>query len=155
MTILERLCEARGLRVTEHRRIVLEVLSMAPRHACARDIHRRAAADHLISLATVYRALNSLADAGIVVRHSFDDGEAHYELVNGNRHDHMIDIGTGEIVEFDDRALEDLIKKVARALGYRLVNYRLKLFTKRLEPASRQPRSGALRTIRGSRHASR
>lgn len=140
MTWLEKLCEARGLRVTEHRRIVLEVLATTAGHFCARDIHRRAAAGHLISLATVYRALGSLVDAGIVTRHSFHDGEAHYELVNGSRHDHMIDISTGEIVEVDERALEDLMKKVAQALGYELLDYRLKIFAERL-PSHRQPRS--------------
>lgn len=81
MTWLEILCEARGLRVTEHRRIVLEVLSTAVDHPCARDIHRRAAADHFISLSTVYRTLNSLVDAGVVMRHRLNDVEAHYELM--------------------------------------------------------------------------
>lgn len=142
MAWLEKLCEARGLRLTEHRRIVLEVLSTTAGHFPARDIHRRAAARHLISLATVYRALNSLVDAGIVSRHSFDDNEAHYELIDGSRRDHMIDIGTGETVQVDEGALEDLMKKVAQALGYELIDYRLRIFAERL-PSGRQSRSGA------------
>ena len=90
MTWLETLCEKRGLRVTEHRRIVLEVLSMAVDHPSARDIHRRAAADHIIGLATVYRSLNSLVEAGVVTRHMLDDGKARYQPVARDQHHHRI-----------------------------------------------------------------
>lgn len=84
----ERLCEERGLRVTEHRRIVLEVLSTSVDHPSAREIHRRAAAGHLIGVATVYRALNTLVDVGVVMRHSLGGGKAHYGLVNRDSHAH-------------------------------------------------------------------
>jgi Fur family ferric uptake transcriptional regulator len=131
MTRLERLCEARGLRVTEHRRIVLEVLSAAIDRPRARDIHRRAAAGRFISLATVYRTLSSLVAAGIVRCHSVNDNEAHYEVVDGGRHDSIIDIATGRVVEVDDEALAELIRQVALGLGYRLVDYRLKMFAER------------------------
>lgn len=145
MSWLEKLCEARGLRVTEHRRIVLEVLSEAVDHPRARDIHRRAAVGRFISLATVYRTLNSLVEAGIARCHSNIDNEAHYELVDSGRHDHIIDIQTGQIVEVDDGALKDLIRRVALGLGYRLVDYRLKMFAERFAPVSRRPRARALR----------
>jgi len=85
MNRLERLCEERGLRVTEHRRIVLEVLATTGSHSSAREIHRRAAADHLISLATVFRALDRLVDVGVVRRLSLD-GNAHYEPVGLEHH---------------------------------------------------------------------
>ena len=79
MTALEALCVQRGLRLTEHRRIVLEVLEGADDHPCVREIHRRAADGHRIGIATVYRTLNTLVDAGMVKRQVFADGKAHYE----------------------------------------------------------------------------
>ncbi len=134
MTWLERLCRARGLRVTEHRRIVLKVLSTAIDHPGALEIHRRAAANHLISRATVYRILNSLVDAGVVKRYSLDGSEACYEPVSKDQHDHLIDVRTGEIVELEGAALADRIRKVAHDLGYDLVNYQLKMLAERVVP---------------------
>ncbi len=134
MTWLEDLCRARGLRVTEHRRIVLKVLSTAIDHPDALEIHRRAAADHLISRATVYRALNSLVDAGVVKRYSLDGSEVGYEPVSENPHDHLIDVQTGHIVELEGAALADMVRKVAHDLGYSLVNYQLKMLAERLVP---------------------
>lgn len=143
MGALAVLCLQRGLRLTEHRRIVLEVLESATDHPCAREIHRRAAVDHRIGIATVYRALNSLAAAGVVARRAFPDGKARYE---GARlaHEHLIDVVTGEIVELGDVEMATLLEAVATSLGYRLVNYRLELFGKRERPAalSRRRSSG-------------
>jgi Fur family ferric uptake transcriptional regulator len=128
MTPLETLCLQRGLRLTEHRRIVLEVLEASDDHPCVREIHRRAAAGHRIGIATVYRTLNSLVEVGMVRRQVFPDGKAHYERAGRPSHPHLIDLATGEITEVDDMALTHLLEEQARRLGYRLVDFRLKLF---------------------------
>lgn len=130
MTPLEALCVQRGLRLTEHRRIVLEVLDASEDHPCVREIHRRAAAGHRIGIATVYRTLNSLVDVGMVKRQVFPDGKAHYERAGRPAHPHLIDLATGTIVEIDDAGLEALLAEQARRLGYRLVDYSLKLFAR-------------------------
>ncbi|MFZ5779026.1 MAG: Fur family transcriptional regulator [Pseudomonadota bacterium] len=127
MTPLEQLCVQKGLRLTEHRRIVLEVLGASTDHPCAREIHRRAAASHRIGLATVYRTLNSLADVGVLTRRVFTDGRARYERAGGT-HPHLIDLATGEILELEDGELERLIEETATRLGFRLVEYRLRMF---------------------------
>jgi Fur family ferric uptake transcriptional regulator len=130
---LEELCVRRGLRLTEHRRIVVEILEAATDHPCVREIHRRAARDHRIGVATVYRTLNRLAAAGLVTRHVFRDGQsgskgARYERVGAATHHHLIDVDTGRVVEVDDAELTRLIEATARSLGYRLVDYRITLF---------------------------
>jgi Fur family ferric uptake transcriptional regulator len=114
---LERLCERRGLKLTEHRRIVLEVLESAT--------------DHRIGLATVYRSLNSLAAAGVVVRQTFSDGKARYEGAAPAPHEHLIDVATGQVLEVTEPQVAHLLQAVARDLGYRLVDYRLQLFGER------------------------
>ncbi len=129
MDRLDELCRERGLRLTEQRRIVLEVLEAATDHPCTFEIHRRASVERRIGVATVYRALNSLATAGLVTRHVFRDGKARYERTGGAPHPHLIDVATGEIVEVgDDGVLARLIEEEARRMGFRLVEFRLKLF---------------------------
>ena len=128
MTPLESLCTERGLRLTEHRRIVLEVLEAATDHPCAREIHRRAADGHRIGIATVYRTLNSLAQLGMVTREVFPDGKAHYERAGRPSHPHLIDLDSGAIVEVDDDSLAAAVEAMAHRLGYRLVEYRLRLY---------------------------
>ena len=128
MTPMETLCVERGLRLTEHRRIVLEVLEASDDHPCVREIHRRAAKDHRIGIATVYRTLNSLVRVGMVTRQVFPDGKAHYERAGRPSHPHLIDVATGAIVEIDDGALARMLEQEAQRLGYRLVEFRLKLF---------------------------
>lgn len=130
MTPLEALCVQRGLRLTEHRRIVLEVLEASDDHPCVREIHRRAADGHRIGIATVYRTLNTLVEAGMVKRQVFPDGKAHYERVGRSSHPHLIDVATGTIVEIDDVDLEALLEQEARKLGYHLVDFSLKLFAR-------------------------
>ena len=130
MTPLEALCVQRGLRLTEHRRIVLEVLEAARDHPCVREIHRRAAAGHRIGIATVYRTLNSLVEVGMVRRQVFPDGRAHYERAGRPSHPHLIDVATGTIVEIDEADLEMLLAEQAQRLGYRLVDFSLKLFAR-------------------------
>ena len=130
MTSLEALCMQRGLRLTEHRRIVLEVLEAADDHPCVREIHRRAADGHRIGIAIVYRTLNTLVEAGMGKRQVFPDGKAHYERAGRPSHPHLIDVATGTIVEIDDVGLGSLLEQEARKLGYHLVDYSLKLFAR-------------------------
>ena len=130
MSSFEALCAQRGLRLTEHRRIVLEVLGAADDHPCVREIHRRAANGHRIGIATVYRTLNTLVEMGMVRRQVFADGKAHYERAGRPSHPHLIDVATGTIVEIDDASLESLLEEEARRLGYHLVDYSLTLFAR-------------------------
>ena len=132
MEQLEELCRERGVRLTEQRRIVLEVLESATDHPCTFEIHRRASVGRRIGVATVYRALNSLATAGLVTRHVFRDGKARYERAGRAAHPHLIDVATGEVVEVDDEGdLTRMIEEEARRMGFRLVEFRLKLFGER------------------------
>ena len=129
MDRLDELCRERGLRLTEQRRLVLEVLEAATDHPCTFEIRRRASAGRRIGVATVYRALNSLATAGLVTRHVFRDGKARYERTGRAPHPHLIDVSTGEIVEVEDDGVPTrLIEAEARSMGFRLVEFRLKLF---------------------------
>lgn len=133
MERLEDLCRERGLKLTEQRRIVLEVLDAATDHPCTFEIHRRASSGGKIGVATVYRVLNSLTAAGLVKRHVFRDGKARYERTGGAPHPHLIDTATGEIVEVDDDGgLARLIEGEARRMGFRLVEFRLRLFGERI-----------------------
>lgn len=129
MEPLDELCRERGVRLTEQRRIVLEVLEAATDHPCTFEIHRRASVDRKIGVATVYRALNSLTTAGIVTRHVFRDGKARYERTGSAPHPHLIDVATGEVMEVGDAGeLAREIEKEARRMGFRLVEFRLRLF---------------------------
>jgi Fur family ferric uptake transcriptional regulator len=124
---LERLCRVKRIAFTVQRRIVLETLLAAPDHPSAFDIRDRISRRYPISLATIYRTLNTLADAGILKRRLFGDGKARYEIPGRTAHPHLIDVATGKIVEVDDTEIAALIAKVAQRLGYRLVDYRLEL----------------------------
>jgi Fur family transcriptional regulator, ferric uptake regulator len=141
MTPLEALCLQRGLRLTEHRRIVLEVLEASHDHPCVREIHRRAATGHRIGIATVYRTLNSLVERGMVRRQVFPDGRAHYERAGRPSHPHLIDVATGTIVEIDEADLEALLAEQARRLGYQLVDFSLKLFARPAAAGEAQDRN--------------
>lgn len=133
MERLEELCRERGLRLTEQRRTVLEVLEAATDHPCTFEIHRRASVGRRIGVATVYRALNSLASAGLVTRHVFRDGKARYERTGGAPHPHLIDTATGEIVEIEeDGSLARLVEEEAGRMGFRLVEFRLKLLGEKI-----------------------
>lgn len=136
MDRLEALCRERGVRLTEQRRLVLEVLEAATDHPCTFEIHRRASAGRPIGVATVYRALNSLANAGLVTRHVFQDGKVRYERAGVTPHPHLIDVVTGEIVEVtNDGGLVRLLEKEAARRGFWLRSYRLRLFGRRVAPA--------------------
>ena len=129
MDRLEKLCAEKGLRMTEQRKVIARVLSLADDHPDAEELHRRAnAVDNNISLATVYRTVKLFEEYGIIESHDFGDGRARYEAVPEAHHDHLIDVETGKVVEFVDPELEALQKQIAEKLGYRLVDHRMELY---------------------------
>ncbi|WP_300527627.1 Fur family transcriptional regulator [Maricaulis sp.] len=126
---IEKLCIDKGLRMTEQRRVIARVLSTSSDHPDAEELHRRAAAeDPRISLATVYRTVRLFEEAGIIERHDFRDGRSRYEEVGDDHHDHLIDLKSGEVIEFVNDEIERLQEAIARKLGYKLVDHRLELY---------------------------
>ncbi|MFN7400041.1 MAG: Fur family transcriptional regulator [Sandaracinobacter sp.] len=126
---IEALCHAKGLRITEQRRVIARVLSEARDHPDVEELHRRASAvDRGISIATVYRTVRLFEEAGILERHDFRDGRSRYEPTPDEHHDHLIDIETGNVIEFHDADLEKLQNAIAERLGFRLVDHRLELY---------------------------
>jgi Fur family ferric uptake transcriptional regulator len=129
MDSLENRCIAQGMRMTDQRRIIARVLGAAKDHPDVEELHRRAVAvDANISIATVYRTVRLLEEAGIVQRHDFLDGRSRYEEAKEDHHDHLIDMNTGQVVEFVDEEIERLQETIARRLGYDLVGHRLELY---------------------------
>ena len=124
------------MRMTEQRRIIAQVISDSIDHPDVEELYRRAAAvDDRISIATVYRTVKLFEDAGILERHEFRDGRARYEEASDEHHDHLIDLNSGEVIEFRNEDIERLQEAVARELGYRLVDHRLELYAVRLKKA--------------------
>jgi Fur family ferric uptake transcriptional regulator len=138
MDRLEKLCVEKGLRMTEPRRVIARVLSTSTDHPDAEELHRRAnAQDASISLATVYRTVKLFEDAGIIQAHDFRDGRARYEEVPDEHHDHLINVRTGEVVEFHSEEIEKLQELIAKKLGFRLVDHRLELYGVPLKDADK------------------
>ena len=134
---LEQLCAAKGLRITEQRRVIARVLSESDDHPDVELLHERAnKIDSGISIATVYRTVRLFEEAGILDRHDFGDGRARYEAAPEAHHDHLIDVETGKVIEFVDPEIEVLQKQIAEKLGYRLVDHRLELYGVRLDRES-------------------
>lgn len=132
-TTLERLCEDKGLKMTEQRRIIARVISSAEDHPDVETVYRRATEiDPKISIATVYRSLKLFEDANVLVRHDFGEGRARYEET-GEHHEHLIDIESGEVIEFVNEELEAMKERVANELGYELVDHRLELFGRKFK----------------------
>ena len=128
---IEKLCIDKGLKMTGQRRVIAQVLSAAEDHPDAEELHRRASSiDDKISMATVYRTVRLFEEAQILERHDFGDGRARYETAeDGDRHHHhIINMRTGEVIEFEDAALEALKQKIASDLGYEIVGERLELY---------------------------
>jgi len=126
---IEALCQAKGLRITEQRRVIARVLSEAQDHPDVEELHRRATAvDKGISIATVYRTVRLFEEAGILERHDFRDGRSRYEPTPDEHHDHLIDVESGDVIEFHDAELERLQTEIAARLGYRLVDHRMELY---------------------------
>ena len=128
MTILQR-CEANGLRMTDQRRTIAAVLQAADDHPDVEELYNRAAAaDPRISLATVYRTVKLFEETGILEKHEFGDGRARYEAADRDHHDHLINVHSGEVIEFVDPEIEALQERIAEKLGYRLMGHRLELY---------------------------
>ncbi|HZP76188.1 MAG TPA: Fur family transcriptional regulator [Pseudolabrys sp.] len=126
---IEALCAAKGMRMTEQRRVIARVLAAADDHPDVEELYRRCAAvDDRISISTVYRTVRLFEDAGIIERHDFREGRARYEQMRETHHDHLINLRSGEVIEFQSEEIERLQAEVARRLGYRLVDHRLELY---------------------------
>ena len=127
-TIIER-CEAQGMRLTEQRKTIAGVLEAADDHPDVEELYARASAiDPRISLATVYRTVKLFEESGILEKLDFRDGRARYEAADREHHDHLIDLHTGEVIEFVDEEIEALQEKIARKLGYELKGHRMELY---------------------------
>ena len=126
---LERICVERGMKMTGQRRVIARLLSDAADHPDVEELHRRASSiDPRISIATVYRTVRLFEEANILSRHEFGDGRARYERAPENHHDHLIDIKSGKVIEFQNEEIEGLQREIARRLGYNLVDHRLELY---------------------------
>jgi Fur family ferric uptake transcriptional regulator len=126
---IEKLCLEKNMRMTEQRRVIARVLSAASDHPDVEELHRRAhAVDPHISIATVYRTVRLFEEAGIIDRLDFRDGRSRYEEHSDDHHDHLIDMKTGQVVEFVDEEIEALQVAIAKKLGYKLVDHRLELY---------------------------
>jgi Fur family ferric uptake transcriptional regulator len=128
MTNIIARCEAKGLRMTDQRRVLARVIVDADDHPDVEEIYARASAlDSRISLATVYRTVKLFEEAGILEKLEFGDGRARYEDAERDHHDHLINVATGEVIEFIDPEIEALQEKIAARLGFRLIGHRLEL----------------------------
>ena len=137
-TIIER-CEAKGLRMTDQRRTIAQVLEEATDHPDVEELYARASArDAAISIATVYRTVKLFEEAGILERLEFGDGRARYEDAERDHHDHLIDMQSGEVIEFVDPEIEALQEKIAEKLGYRLKGHRMELYGVPITPRHRR-----------------
>lgn len=127
-------CVEKGLRMTEQRKVIASVLTGSSDHPDAEGVYRRAARiDDKISLATVYRTLRLFQETGIIEAHDFRDGRARYEAADDDHHDHLIDLTTGDVIEFMDEEIERLQERIAKKLGYELIDHRLELYGKPLK----------------------
>ena len=126
---IESKCIKKGLRLTDQRKIIAQVMSESEDHPDVDELHKRVnKLDSKISIATVYRTVKLFEEAGIFAKHEFKGTKARYEQTTREHHDHLIDINTGEIIEFVNQDIEKLQKKVAEKLGYKLVDHRLELY---------------------------
>ena len=137
---IERLCKQLGLKMTEQRRVIAQVLSESEDHPDVEAVHRRAAKiDPRISIATVYRTVRLFEAANILERHDFGDGRGRYEEVPEKHHDHLIDLESGLVIEFENEEIESLQREVAKRLGYELVSHRLELYCRLAKPRRGAP----------------
>ena len=126
---LEEQCARKGMRMTDQRRVIAQVMEQASDHPDVEELYRRASAiDPRISLSTVYRTLNLFEEAGLVTKHDFKDGRARFEPIPDEHHDHLIDIRSGKVIEFRNEEIEAIQELIAKRLGYKLVDHRLELY---------------------------
>ena len=129
MSKIEEKCITKGVRLTDQRKIIADVMSNSNDHPDVDELHKRVnEIDKKISIATVYRTVKLFEESGIVEKHDFKSGKARYEESPEEHHDHLIDINSGEIIEFVDKEIEILQNKVAKKLGYKLVDHKLELY---------------------------
>lgn len=129
---IEEKCLAKGVKLTEQRKIIAKVMSSSKDHPDVDELYKRVSnIDPKISIATVYRTIKLFAEEGIVTKHGFKGGKARYEELSESHHDHLIDIKTGEIIEFVDDEIEKLQKKIAEKFGYDLVDHKLELYCRK------------------------
>jgi Fur family ferric uptake transcriptional regulator len=129
MSKIEDKCKQRSVRLTDQRRLIAKVMSQSSDHPDVDELHKRISKiDDKVSIATVYRTVKLFEESGIIEKHDFKGGKARYEQSPDIHHDHLIDVNTGEIVEFVDEEIEKLQNKVAEKLGYKLVDHRLELY---------------------------
>jgi Fur family ferric uptake transcriptional regulator len=137
---LEEQCAKKGMRMTEQRRVIAQVIEAASDHPDVEELYRRASAqDPKISLSTVYRTLNLFEEAGLVTKHDFKDGRARFEPLPDTHHDHLIDIRSGKVIEFRNEEIEAIQDLIAKRLGYRLVDHRLELYAVPLAKDEQKP----------------
>jgi len=137
---IEAQCRAKGMRLTGQRLVIAQVLAEARDHPDAVELHRRVAIrDPRVSLPTVYRTVKRFEAEGILEKHEFRDGRARYEKASKAHHDHLIDTGTGRVIEFSSPEIERLQEEIARRMGYRLVGHRLELYGEKLDPGTSVP----------------
>lgn len=126
---VERICQEKGLRITGQRRVIARVLSDSNDHPHVELLHQRAQEiDPNISLATIYRTLSLFEAASIIERHEFGTGRSRYEESSHEHHDHLIDIQSGQVIEFQNQEIEELQRKIAESYGYELVSHKLELY---------------------------
>jgi len=136
---LEEQCAEKGMRMTDQRRVIAQVIEQAVDHPDVEELYRRASAiDPRISLSTVYRTLNLFEESGLVTKHDFKDGRARFELIPDEHHDHLIDIRSGRVIEFRNEEIEAIQELIAKRLGYRLVDHRLELYAVPLPEADKK-----------------
>ena len=129
MTDIEQKCISKGVKLTDQRKIIAQVMSLAEDHPDVDELYKRVTKlDPKISIATVYRTVKLFQEAGILAKHDFKGGKARYEEMSESHHDHLIDVKTGDIIEFVDDEIEKLQKKVAEKYGYELVDHKLELY---------------------------
>ena len=140
MSIIEKKCLEKGVRLTDQRKVIAKVMSESKLtygskdHPDVDELHKRIALiDSKISIATVYRTVKLLEESGIIERHDFKEGKSRYEPSTEVPHDHLIDINSGDIIEFVDRDIEELQKKIAKKLGYKLVDHKLELYGSKIK----------------------
>jgi Fur family ferric uptake transcriptional regulator len=137
-TNIESLCASKGMRMTDQRRVIARVLADSADHPDVEELYKRCAeVDKNISISTVYRTVKLFEDAGIIERHDFREGRARYEQIPEAHHDHLINLRTGEVIEFTSEEIEKLQAEVARKLGYKLIDHRLELYAVPLDDKAR------------------
>jgi Fur family ferric uptake transcriptional regulator len=133
-SVIENKCIERGVRLTDQRRLIAQVMSQSTDHPDVDELHKRVSkVDSKISIATVYRTVKLFEEAGIVAKHDFKGNKARYEEASQEHHDHLIDVNTGGITEFVNEDIEKLQQKVAKKLGYELVDHRLELYGSKIK----------------------